>query len=227
MQTLTEAPHTPSQWAYIDASPSFSPHRPSTRERSGVLHHTRGMPSRARIQPNGQCQRPCSGGPCRSKHWARSLGGRQAGPPPLLLAHAPRQAAHWRVDSDTAGSIAENRRAILGRTFPFDSGTTPPSSSKRPHTTGSSNVATSPGVRPLGGNRADPPLPPRHTQPAFRTCGGQQPTEGSFKRDGSMAVDRRATLGHVPLTIENDHVAPMHGSKEALRPRSPISAPFW
>jgi len=38
-------------------------------------------------------------------------------------------------------------------------------------------------------------------------------------------VDWRATLEHVPLTIENDHIAPMHGGKEASRPRSPVLAP--
>jgi len=43
-----------------------------------------------------------------------------------------------------AGSIAENRCTILGRVFPFDSGTTPLSSSKRPHTIGNGNVAASP-----------------------------------------------------------------------------------
>jgi hypothetical protein len=31
---------------------------------------------------------------------------------------------------------------------------------------------------PSGGSRADPPLLPQHIRPAFRTCRGQQPTEG-------------------------------------------------
>ena len=55
-----------------------------------------------------------------------------------------------------------------------------------------------PRAHPSGVSRPAPPPLPLHTRPAFRTHGGQQPTEGPFKRDGSMAVDRRATSGARP-----------------------------
>jgi len=70
------------------------------------------------------------------------------------------------------------------------------------------------------------PLPPRHTRPAFHTRGGQQPTEGLSKRDGSMAVDRRATSGHASPIIESRHTVATHGGKEASWPRSPTSYTF-
>src|SRR5712691_4174348 len=90
------------QWAYIDAihchyhltdtiSPPFL-HRPSTRERSGVLHHIHGAPSHTRIQSNGQRRHPCEGGPRHNKPCARSLGGRRADPP--LLPWHTRPAFH-------------------------------------------------------------------------------------------------------------------------------------
>jgi len=84
-----------------------------------------------------------------------------------------------------------------------------------------------PRARPLESSRADPPLLPQHTRPVFHTRGGQQPREGPSKCDGSMAVDQRATSGRASLTIESGHTAPTHGGKEASRPCSPVSAPFW
>ena len=122
-----------------------------------------------------------------------------------------------------ASGMARNQRAILGRAFPIDS-TTPPSHLRSSHPQlGAAVSQPAPGM-PIGRQSSGfIPLLPQHTRPAFRTRGGQQPTEGPSKHDGSIAVDWHAILGHASLTIESDHIAATCGGKEALRPCSLVS----
>jgi hypothetical protein len=188
-----------SQPAYINASaPSL--HRPGTRERSGVPHHTR------RAQSRKSSVKRATSTPMQRRPVSQQTPGSLTGRPPSgpsnthpFGTHGTRF-THGKASSPpegnpaTASSMARNWRAILGRAFPH-----------RRHHHHLILEATAhhwerqhrnqPRARPLGGSRADLPLLPQHTRPAFRTRGGQQPTEGQSKRDGSMAVDRRATSG--------------------------------
>jgi len=98
---------------------SLSPHTPSTREHSGVPHHTR--------------EEACVAADTRLAH---SEAAKRALYHPPFGMHNTRF-THAKASSPLEGnpaaasSMARNRRAILGRAFPIDGGTTP-SCSKRP-----------------------------------------------------------------------------------------------
>jgi len=152
---------------------------------------THGAPSRARIQSNGQRQRPHRGGVA-----------------------ATRPAAWPGTDAPYSGAHSPS--------------TAPPplSSSERPPTIGSGNVAASPRHTHREAVELHPRYSPSTPDLHFAHAEVSSPQKGYHKRDGSMAVDQRAASGRASLT-ENDHVAATCGGKEALRPCSPVSNTFF
>jgi len=162
-----EALH-PSQPAYIDASPPLS-------------LSTRQVPANAAGYSITHARRPVS------QQTPGSLTGRPPSRPSTTPFGTRNTCWHARQGkqptggqiSDAASSIAEDRRAILGRALPYDSGTTLIFESAAHHWERQCR-SQAPGT-PLGGSRAVIPLLPRHTRPAFRTRGGQQPTEGPIQ----------------------------------------------
>ncbi|HEX3641014.1 MAG TPA: hypothetical protein VHV10_06980, partial [Ktedonobacteraceae bacterium] len=89
------------------------------------------------------------------------------------VSHMPRRAVHWTANSDAAGSIAEDRRAILGRAFPFNSGTTPPHPQNGRPPLGAAMSQPPPGT-PVGkqssGSSATPPAHPTRVSHTRRSA---------------------------------------------------------
>jgi len=144
-RTLAEAKRSPEPHRSRLTSTPYPPLSPQTkypRTQRGP-HHTRRAQSRKnsvkRAAPTRTQRRPMS-----QQTLARSLGGRQAGPPPPLLARAPRRAAHWRAIQTRPAAWPGTGAPYSGARSPS---TAPPplSPSQRPPTIGSGNVAASPG----------------------------------------------------------------------------------
>src|SRR5260221_10569504 len=182
----------PSQLAYIDAYPlSLSTDQvPANAAGYPII---RGAPSRARIQPNGQCRCPRKGDPCRS---------------------------------DAAGSMARNWCAILGHAFPIDGSTIPPSSSKRPPTTGSGKCRSQPqhahweAVERLLHYSPDTP------DPRFAHAEASSPQKGHPNATAASPWTGAPHWGARPPPSRAGTSQRRNGGNEAYRPRSPESYTF-
>ena len=107
LRAIAEEALHPSQSAYIDTLPPLSPHTKYPRTQWGTPSYTRG-------------------GPCRSRHQARSPGGRQVGPPPPTFWHA-RQG-----EQPTGGQIQPRPAAWPGTGVPYSPGARSPSMAAPP-----------------------------------------------------------------------------------------------
>ena len=218
-----EAPCT-LQLAYIDAAPPLSLHRPSTRERSRVLHHMQRAQSHKESNGQHRPHRHPHGGLCHSKHQARSLGGRQAGPPPPLLACVPRRAAHWRA-------IQMRPAAWPGTGAPY-SGTRSPSTAPPPPPSHPRS-----GCPPLGAANVAASSGHAHWETVKQILSTTSPTHPTrISHTRRSAAHRRAIqtrwqqchgpVHHIGACVphhQERHTAVTHSGKEASWPRSPAS----
>jgi hypothetical protein len=163
--------------------PSLSPQSKYPMQR-GTLSHT--------ARPDSQGARRAASTTSTPTRWPVSqqnpgLAHSEAALPPSPLARttcvscAPRRAAHWRAIQLWPSSMARNRRTILGGRPPFGAATSQP-------------APGTPIGRQSSGSTATPPAHPTRILHTQRSAAHR----GPFKRDGSMAVDRRATSGAHP-----------------------------
>jgi len=172
-----------------------------------------------RKEPDRQ-HRPCRhphSGPCRSKPQARSLGGR-----PSTIPFGLRNMRSTPTKQSSCGPAAwpGTSTPYLGTRSPSTAAPPPPLIPKAAAHHWEWQHRSQPWACPSGGSRADPAPLPLHTRPAFRTRRGQQPTEGTFKRDGRGPARH---IGRASPIIESGHIAVTHGG-EASWPHSP--APY-
>jgi len=226
--TLAEAKRSPkphrSRRTSTPPPPSLSPQTKYPRTQQGSPSHA-ARPVAQGFNQLGVHRRHSS---LPSPH---SLGGRQAGPPPPFGTRNARWHAR-QGEQPTGGQSRRSQRhgqepACHTRAHvPYRRHHPPSLIFEAAAHHWERQCHSQPRARPLGDSRVDSfRYLPDAPDPRFRTCRGQQPTEGPSKRDSSIAVDQRATSGRAPLTIESDHVAPTHSGKEASQPRSPVSAP--
>ncbi len=149
----------------------FTPslYRPSTCEYSRVLYHTRGTPSCARVQSNGQHLCPCRGGLCRSKHQARSLGGHQVGPPTHPFGTCSIRFIRTKVSSPLEGrsrcgqQYRQDQAGHIRARIPHQWWHHPPLIFEVAAHHWKWQCHSQPQAPPLGGSRAVTPLLPQHT----------------------------------------------------------------
>src|SRR5260221_2928763 len=158
----------------------------------------------------------------RLAHWEAA---KRALHHPLLaratrVSRTPRRAAHWTANSDAAGSIAEDRRAILGRAFPFNGGTTPPHPRNGRPPLGAAMSQPPPGT-PIGkqssGSSATPPAHPTRV-PHTRRSAAQRRAIQMRRQHGRGPV--RHIGARVPHHRERAHRtdARRQGAIAALQP---------
>ena len=131
-------------------------------------------------------------------HWAATKRALQH----TLLAHAayvsraPRQAAHWRADTDVASNIAEIRQAIFGLAFPIDGGTTPLIFKLPLEVAMSQPAPGTPIGRQSSSYSATPLTNPTHVSHSQRSAAHRRPIQMQWQHGCGLACYIRAPIPH-------------------------------